>query len=283
MPKTGGWTDLGGLCKAPRDMEFFLGRSFYLMGYEIGYIMLLVASEVTANSGPNRTNPPASDSLKLQVKERLGSMEELCDSINLKLAAQQVSRFAYMLEGTVTPQRIATEARHLYDLISDQMKEKLFLFVPDHQVTFLKQNAFSKKVSTEFPSTAFEIAQAGRCYAAGCWTACVFHLMRTLEVGLAALGKVFGISLAYTNWGPAIDQIESKIRNMGQDPIWKARSGWKEEQQFYSQVVSFLAVAKDAWRNYTAHGNSQYTEGQAALMCLNVKAFLEKAAERLHE
>jgi hypothetical protein len=107
--------------------------------------------------------------------------------------------------------------------------------------------------------------------------------MRVLEVGLAALGKVFNASLAHTNWAPAIDQIESTIRGMGSDPTWRALQDWKDQQQFYAQAASFLAVVKDAWRNYTAHGHSRYTRDQAELMFMNVKAFMEKAAQRLQE
>ncbi len=211
-------------------------------------------------------------------------MDEICDSIGLKYASQQVSRLAQSLEAaSTTPFQIANAARHLHDLILDQMKEKIFLFVPDEQAAFLKQHAFGKDITDAFPSSTFDFSEARACYASARWTACVFHLMRSLEVGLAALGKVFGVSLAHTNWGPAIDQIESKIGKMGQDPTWKAQQDWKDQQQFYSQVISFLAVAKDAWRNYTAHGHSQYMKDQAALMYLNVKAFMDKAAERLHE
>jgi hypothetical protein len=158
------------------------------------------------------------------------------------------------------------------------------VYLPEGQAKFFElQEPFGAEVAKKFPSATLDIGEAASCYATTRSTACVFHLMRVLEVGLAALGKVYNISLAQTNWAPAIDQIESKIRGVGSDPAWRVQPDWKDQQQFYAQVASFLAVVKDAWRNYTAHGHSMYTQDQAELMFMNVKAFMEKAAQRLQE
>jgi hypothetical protein len=104
-----------------------------------------------------------------------------------------------------------------------------------------------------------------------------------LEIGLTVLGKVFGVSLAHTNWGPAIDQIESKIRQMHVDPAWKALPDCKEQQEFYSQAASHLGIAKDAWRNHTAHVRGKYDEQEASDILTGVRAFMQKLATRLAE
>lgn len=107
--------------------------------------------------------------------------------------------------------------------------------------------------------------------------------MRVLEIGLSALGNVFGVSLAHTSWGPAIDQIESKIHEMHKDPTWKARPDCKEQQEFYAQAASHFGVLKDAWRNHTAHARGKYDEGEAESILRNVCGFMQKLATRLHE
>ena len=268
-------------------MRQFPGRASYLIGYALACVHLNVAEETMASADPlARMNLPASESLKQKVRQQLDHMEDFCNSIELNLAADQVAQFAKKLqnEKLITPSQIGSETKHLYSLISNQMKGKLFLYVPDEYSKFVTgPHPFGEEVAKEFPSASFDIAEASICLVMERSTACVFHLMRTLEVGLSALGKVFGVSLAHTNWGPAIEQIGSRIKNMAQDPKWKAQPDWKDKQQFYSQVVSFLSVAKDAWRNYTAHGHSRYTPSEATLMYMNVKAFMEKAAQQLHE
>jgi hypothetical protein len=93
------------------------------------------------------------------------------------------------------------------------------------------------------------------------------------------LGAKFGISLSHTNWGQAIDQIESKIREMPKDPTWKVLPTCKELQEQYAQAASTFGVFKDGWRNHTMHARGKYTEGEAELIYMNVKAFMSKIAE----
>jgi hypothetical protein len=95
-----------------------------------------------------------------------------------------------------------------------------------------------------------------------------------------ALGAVFGISLAHTNWAPAIEQIESKFRDMHKDPVWKALPDYKEQQEFYSQAASHFVVLKDAWRNYTAHARGKYDDDEAESIFRNVRAFMGKLTAR---
>jgi hypothetical protein len=89
--------------------------------------------------------------------------------------------------------------------------------------------------------------------------------------------------LAHTNWAPAIEQIESKIRDMHKDPTWKALPDCKEQQEFYSQAASHFVMLKDAWRNYTAHARGKYDDDEAEGIFRNVRGFMQKLATRLHE
>jgi len=107
--------------------------------------------------------------------------------------------------------------------------------------------------------------------------------MRILEIGLSTLGGVFGVSLEHTNWAPAIDEIESKIRSMHKDAMWKSRADCKELQSFYSQAAAQFGVMKDAWRNHTMHARAKYTEEEAGQIFDAEKVFMQKLAERMAE
>jgi hypothetical protein len=91
------------------------------------------------------------------------------------------------------------------------------------------------------------------------------------------------VSLEHTNWAPAIEQIESKIRNMHKDPAWKSLPDCKEQQEFYAQVASHFGILKDAWRNYTMHSRGVYTEEQAERIFDNIESFMQQLATKLHE
>jgi hypothetical protein len=175
----------------------------------------------------------------------------------------------------------------LEKLADRELHGKFFLYIPAERAKFWpsmkKPNIFGDDVASKFPSATFDAGNSGVCLATGTATAAVFHLMRVLEIGLTSLGGVFGVSLAHTNWAPAIEQIESKIRGMQKDPVWKALPDCKEQQEFYAQAASHFAILKDAWRNHTMHVRGKYTEEEAERIFETVKAFMQKLAERLHE
>ena len=172
-------------------------------------------------------------------------------------------------------------------LSQKEIEGKAFFYVPAERIKFypLTNNLhiFGKPVGDAFPSAMQDIAESGVCLALDRGSACVFHLMRVLEIGLTVLGAKFNVSLAHTNWEPAIREIESKIRGMHNDPAWKALPDCKEQQEFYAQAASHFGILKDAWRNYTMHVRGFYTEEQAERIFDNVRGFMEKLAERLSE
>jgi hypothetical protein len=172
-------------------------------------------------------------------------------------------------------------------LAEKELRSKVFLYIAPEKAHFFptKGNPYplTEKVFHAFPSATYDTNEAAWSLALDRATAAVFHLMRILEIGLTALGKVFGVSLAHTNWAPALDQIESKIRAMHTDPAWKTVPDCKEQQEFYAQAASHFGILKDAWRNYTMHVRAKYTEDEAEQIFSNVKAFMGKLAERLVE
>ena len=188
--------------------------------------------------------------------------------------------------------------RHNFQWLMDQVKViqglskkeidgKAFFYVPAERIKFFPKvkdpHIFGNSVGVAFPSAMFDIAESGACLALDRGSACVFHLMRALEIGLSVLGSKFGVSLAHTNWAPAIEEIENKIREMHKDPAWKSLPDCKQQQEFYAQAASHFGILKDAWRNYTMHVRGKYTEEEAESIFENVKGFLQKLAERLSE
>jgi hypothetical protein len=211
--------------------------------------------------------------------------------IGLALTAEMVKNIIVNLEDASSRPRnfqwLIDQITTIETLSAKELKGKLFLYIPAERAKFwptMKEpNAFGEVVARSFPSTAFDIHNAAICIATTQSTAAVFHLMRILEIGLNALGKIFGVSLEHTNWAPAIEEIESKIRKMRTDPGWKAVPDCKEQQEFYAQAASHFAILKDAWRNYTMHARGKYTEGEAERIFENTKGFMQKLAERLAE
>ena len=129
-----------------------------------------------------------------------------------------------------------------------------------------------------FPTTDFDIEGAGKCIAFGQGTACVFHLMRVMEVGLRVLGDALNLpSTSNRNWDDILNKAdkEVKTRRTDQSPEWQA------DEVFFSSAVAHLRSVKTAWRNPTMHIEAKYTEEEAEDIWNHVASFMRHLSTRL--
>jgi hypothetical protein len=221
-------------------------------------------------------------------KDSLREFKDLCDSLALPMSSLHTSQLLETVDNPSAQRMLyAGEAERIATMLSitveNEVSLRLYFEISPDKAKFHGDNAepFGVAVATAFPSVSFDAGEASRCYALGRNTACVFHLMRVLEIGLGALAKQFQKPYDHTNWETIINQIEKAIGEMDKDPNRPAN--WKAEREFWSQCVSHFRIVKDAWRNYTAHARGKYDEQEALDMLGNVRGFLQKLATRLHE
>ncbi|MFL6387333.1 MAG: hypothetical protein ACJ71U_07590 [Terriglobales bacterium] len=277
------------------DMQDFSAAAFYWAGQMLEN--LKVDCLLKPGAGDQKFDiailyQPVADETRSKTIDTLEKVERECVKIGLKVSAETIKHDILNLlkdadEETLSYHWLSGQITNVQRLIQREMKNRLFFFVsPDKAKFWPTMNEpypFGEQVYKAFPSTHWDIAQSSFALAAGFGTASVFHLMRVLEIVLGALGNKFAVSLEHTNWAPAIDQIESRIREMHKDPAWKAIHNFKDQQTFYSQAASYFGVVKDAWRNHTMHVRGKYTEQEAEHIYNTVKAITQKLAERLSE
>ena len=228
---------------------------------------------------------PLDEHLIERVKKALAQMEKECLSIGSAISASTAADIVRTLESPGKAnncQWLMDQMHNLVSLIQKEMQGIAFLYIPAHETKFFASKdapyLFGEEVYIAFPSTHYDVSEAGACLATSRPTASVFHLMRVLELGLGSLGSMFGVSLEHTNWAPAIEAIEKRIREIKQDSQWKALDNIKEIQEQYSQSASYFWTFKDAWRNYTMHSRGKYTEEEAEQLFINIRAFMQKLA-----
>lgn len=100
----------------------------------------------------------------------------------------------------------------LRERIEDELDDIVFLFVPNDEVSYYENKTlFGDDVAAKFNQASEDIEEAGNCFAAGRYTACVFHLMRVLEYGLRALSRNLKVRLPrpveLEEWGKLISEI----------------------------------------------------------------------------
>lgn len=213
--------------------------------------------------------------------------EEFTDALrDIKLSRVlrgQINRIEKRLgESDCSIIEIHTMFREIHNNILEELTLSRFLRIREDRRPYFEppDPLFGQEVVNIFPDTSRDISAAGRCLALDEWTACVFHLMRVLEVGLHKLAKIIGLdgkSLELENWKSVIDQIEKEIRNLEQTP----KSSLKTEKlQFYSEAASGFRYFKNAWRNHVSHSRANYDEREAIVIYNNVQAFMQILAKQ---
>lgn len=267
------------------EMQQFSAKAFFWCGAALKTIKsdcwLGAAVSVDGEVGFAMIRP-LDDKARTKANKLLVSAEAEFEKIGLRISAETIRELRDELAKHTQHnfQWLFDRTEAIEALVNKEMKEKLFLYITPERQRFLptmgKPHLFGDKVSAAFPSANYEISEAGWCLALARGSGAVFHLMRVLEIGLGAFGAIFGISLAHTNWEPAIREIESKVREMHKDPTWKALPDCKDKQETYAQAASHFGILKDAWRNYTMHIRGMYTEEQAEEIFMSVKGFMNK-------
>jgi hypothetical protein len=275
------------------DMEQFGAVKFYYIG------VILEKIKRDFGTGNKKDLYPLDEDVRLGLEKRYLRFIELeCRKIGLRNSAETVREFRNKLLAwkviDLTSNQVATRIDEIARAIRREMKLNLFMYIPVDRAEYCQSWGESKRaergeqimlfgngVKEKFPSADYDVIEAGNCFAAGRHTACVFHLMAVLEVGLITLAKKFNVPSENKNWQNIIEPIESKIRGMGSNPA--RSSDWKSEQEFYSQVAIHFMFLKDAWRNSVAHGRGKYTEEEAKRIMENVRGFMQKLATKLSE
>jgi hypothetical protein len=256
------------------NMEKFSAEMFFRIGE--------VMEKLQASWGKPDTDFSSHLQTKVYDVALLEIFVQQCDLVGVNVAARLMERLKNDLsidKPTIEPMEVSNRLRYIFDTIIVEMSNNVFMYIPKERSTrYGLEEPFGSKVAKSFPSISFDAKEAGNCFASSRFTACVFHLMRVLEIGLAAFAEIFSVPYDHTNWHTIIEGIERKVRDMGKDP--NKLPDWKDKQEKYAQAANSFMFFKDAWRNYTAHYRSKYTEDEADGIYRNVCSFMKQLAEQ---
>lgn len=103
------------------------------------------------------------------------------------------------------------------------------------------------------------------------------HLMRALEVALAALAKTLSVG-PQNDWGAYLNLIERELGTRV-----KAAGARTADEQFYAETASLFDHMRRAWRNPTMHVEKTYSPERAQDILQAVKSFMSHLALRISE
>jgi hypothetical protein len=184
--------------------------------------------------------------------------------------------YAMMAEAVVDiSSRLKDELSYVAVYVLDQGKVKYF--ENDNKL-------FGDDVSTKFPSATFEIDEAAKCFSVHRHTASVFHLMRTLEIGIQSARKSLAIpdpiKDAERNWGAILRKFKAELDRRGSQnpPAWNGA-----DKDFFEEIYASLDAVRNVWRNATMHVENKYTAEEAEHIFGAVRGFMRKLSTRIDE
>lgn len=205
----------------------------------------------------------------------LAGLKENVDKFGMQLTSSHIARFQDRLKDECTLGALRANFTQLLDRMQDELASGIFLMVArSKQDYFTQPDLFGQEVASKFRDANVDIAEAGKCFASGRHTACVFHLMRVMEVGLVRLAKRFKVATNST-WGTMIRKIDGVLEPRRKDPKRK-----KAAVRF-DAAIAHLRSAKDGWRDRVSHSNIAYTENQAKTIFSAVEGFMMTLASLL--
>ena len=117
----------------------------------------------------------------------------------------------------------------------------------------------------EFPDALYDAYEAGSCFAYGCFSACVHHLMRLSEHGLVSVAASVNVpeDKISKGWDGCIQGVESAIKTISST---KPTTDWQDQVKKYSDLCSWFTAIKTGWRNPSSHVPRIYSEQSASGM-----------------
>lgn len=175
--------------------------------------------------------------------------------------------------------RLKNYCKEMQARVRDELLARRAFMIPTNKVDYYEPQAplFGEDIRDRFPSTAFEIDEAGKCFALGRWTACVFHLMRVMEIGIQATARNLGVpdpaKPSERNWGAILRAINEAI----------SQKSPGAEKDFLQSTYALLDAVRNAWRNATMHVENKYIEEEAADIFGAVRGFMRRIASVFDE
>lgn len=206
----------------------------------------------------------------------ISRIRDECAELGLEHALAKIDRALDSLRRLNSTHQVASlnsMFRELRERIQDELATRKFYYVHPRLTSYYENvDLFGPDVTRKFPSAAIDIDEAGKCLALGRHTACVFHLMRALEIGVQSLSQKLGVENVHNKpWGNLTTEMDAALKVRYPKNLTPQQ---KSEQAELAEILSHLNAVRIAWRNTTMHPTSVYTEDESREIFNHAKVFM---------
>jgi hypothetical protein len=237
------------------------------------------------NNPASANSPSAAQEMRIALTALLGNLKAL----DLPVSVKEFEKFNIWMNRTmreiaaISPiekqkaeffkiePEVKTKLLQLCSVVHSELESRQFFHISPKDAAYYDQKElFGLAVNSRFPTIQYDMVEAANCFALGRGTACVFHLMRIMEVGVQEFGTALGVAfVSDKNWQNILDEINKAIKALpSKDPKTVAMSA----------AAANLYAVKLAWRNEVMHPNDTYTLEEAESLIRLVKLFMEHLA-----
>ncbi len=143
------------------------------------------------------------------------------------------------------------------------MQTRLFTFILPHRASYFTDEVVGSdmldifKELDEFEDAKYDLIEAGNCFAAERFTACVYHLMRCAEYALVSVAAAANVPEdRRVSWDRMIQGIQTESNRLGST----TPANWRETQKKFADFGSWFTFMQKGWRNPASHVPRIYSE-----------------------
>jgi hypothetical protein len=266
-------------------MQKFNASAFYQAASSLRRAQTIMEEREDKESPRNMTKGDRSTSV--------GSLRELQSALlvlDCKVTAIAVDQLLKTLAEEEKPLKYADFATRFKDIdarIRDELSLTKMFVLDERKDDYFepREPLFGADVEVRFPSAAYELDEAAKCFALSRPTAAVFHLMRIMEIGINAVALCLKLPAptkgSDRNWGVILNKMKAEIerRNAVNPPAWTTPT----DRATLSDAYVSLDAVRVAWRNTTMHIENKYSDEEAEHIFGAVRGFMKKLAARHDE
>jgi hypothetical protein len=172
----------------------------------------------------------SSDDRQAVIPELL-AIDRSCEVVGLSYSQINIKRFLALLHAnsdiTFTYGSTNAFTDELSRRIQDELAARLFMQIRNDKVKYYLDpwDSFGQIIVEKFGSLSRDIEEAGKCLATERHPACIYHLMRIMEVGLRALGDSLALpNTTNRSWDAILKKANAELEKPHNDrsPEWQA-------------------------------------------------------------
>jgi hypothetical protein len=222
------------------------------------------------------------------IQETLGTTKKFCDQLELPESSKNVDRFIARIATGIDMPKLSNEIGSLLELIESEGEERFIYTIAKAKGEQWRQESqlWDDTILIKFPSAKNDANSALSCYALDQDTACIFHLMRIVELGLRALARERKVKipkkkrLEWTEWQTVITELSKKTDLVGS---WRPGPAKDNALEFYRGTLGEFQAFKDVYRNHVMHTRGHYGPTESLRVLMHVRGFLERLSSKLDE